>query len=388
MRAVAVFAPMYPPAFRGGGPVRSVHALVKSPHNDAVTWVLTRDTDKEQQGPLPVPRNSWIEHEGVPVRYVSVGSVAKYLVSLLSLHRKRPDALYFNSFFNLHFSIIPQLLWRIGLFRGAKRLVAVRGEFGEEALRIKSRKKHFFLGVYRSFLLHREVVWHASSVQEADDIYRLFGKNASILVRSNETLLPPRAYDPVVTDRSRAKVAFLGRIVPIKGLDLVLRALSHTQEGLDIDIYGPEQDAGYARHCRDLVRHLPPEVLVSFRGPIAHEQVRETLSNYDALLMPTAGENFGQVIAEALSVSLPVVAMDVTPWTDTLHAGGGVIVRKGSEAAWQSAVEALCMASPQERLEMRLSAGRAFEAWQQDRRPGHVFGDFRHHLSARSKHLD
>ena len=80
------------------------------------------------------------------------------------------------------------------------------------------------------------------------------------------------------------------------------------------------------------------------------------------MLMPTAGENFGHVIAEALSVSCPVMCTPATPWTECLTAGGGLVVDTLEPHDWRVAIERLAAASPAERLAFRLRAGEAFKA--------------------------
>ena len=54
-----------------------------------------------------------------------------------------------------------------------------------------------------------------------------------------------------------------------------------------------------------------------------HEEVRKTLADYDLMLFPTLGENFGHVIFEALAAGVPVLVSDQTPWQDLDARGSG-----------------------------------------------------------------
>lgn len=225
--------------------------------------------------------------------------------------------------------------------------------------------------------LHRAVQWHASSPSEAQDIRRVMGESASVIVRPNETKLPSRSLRPPTSTSAVPRAAFLGRIVPIKGLDLLLRALGGVSGNLSLDIIGPEEDAAYSAVCHRLTDMLPSNITVRFRGPIPHEDAVRALREYDVLLMPTAGENFGQVFAEALSVSVPVMAMDVTPWTATLSNGGGVVVAEPTETAWAKAITNYCSLDDNQRTDLRQSAGAAYDAWYAGRQQGHVFEDLR-----------
>ena len=53
----------------------------------------------------------------------------------------------------------------------------------------------------------------------------------------------------------------------------------------------------------------------------------------DIFLFPTRGENFGHVVAEALSVGCPVLTTPTTIWTDLLTSGGGSVFDGDVEAA-------------------------------------------------------
>ena len=44
------------------------------------------------------------------------------------------------------------------------------------------------------------------------------------------------------------------------------------------------------------------------------EKEKKYFGNNDFLILPTKGENFGHVIAESLSASLPVIISQNTPW--------------------------------------------------------------------------
>jgi glycosyltransferase involved in cell wall biosynthesis len=98
-------------------------------------------------------------------------------------------------------------------------------------------------------------------------------------------------------------------------------------------VVGAFDDHEYERACRALANSEAVRGHVEFVGPATREQVLEELLIADAFVFPTAGENFGHVIAEALSMACPVVASDYTPWSPILSAGGGdVRHRPGRQA--------------------------------------------------------
>lgn len=369
---VAVFAPYYPPAYLGGGPARSLQAIVSTAPRTYTTYVLSRDRDLGSTEPLGVERNVWTLADDARVRYTTATSLRMVTRSLRSLRAQRPEVLYLNSFFDVMFSIVPQLLGRLGWWGSAQCAVAVRGEFGPAALAIHRGPKRIYLTFYRVLRFHRKVVWHATSDAEAADIRRVMGRQAKVVVYSDGG--KPPVVDPTslhARHDAPLRLAFLGRIVPIKGILDALSSLTSATSVVDFDIYGPEEDADYASACRSAAASLPPNVRVRFCGQVKPELVADVLAAYDGFLMPTHSENFGHVIGEALAAGLPVLVRDVTPWTPYIRSGGGTVVPHAT--GWGSAVDNLARKSPEQRLQARRAAVSAYRAWEADLPTRHLF---------------
>jgi len=373
-----VFAPMFPPAFLGGGPIRTLDALVREAPDDLRVLVLTSDRDLGGGAQLQVVSNKWVARDRAFVYYMSTNRLRAVVQGFLALRREKPDVLYFNSFFNLLFSIIPQLVSRIVFEAPPTRLLAPRGEFSVGALAIRSRKKRLFIQFYKMLRLDRGVVWHASAEMEALDIRGIWGANAVVLVRENETSLPLRAAAPCEGGSSRLRAIFLGRIVPKKGLLVALKALKSTTAEIQLDIYGSEEDSHYSEECRRAASDAAPSAAVRFLGAVLPEDVRSQFGSYDVMLMPTAGENFGHVIAEALSASCPVMCTDTTPWTDLLAAGAGIIVSSSNPDEWSEAIDCYAVVNAEERLARRLAAGEQYEQWRTEPKGPHILELVKH----------
>ncbi|MBN6190639.1 glycosyltransferase family 4 protein [Aneurinibacillus sp. BA2021] len=370
-RRVAVLAPYYPPAFRGGGPVRSIAALVDGAPDSFAPLVLTADRDLGETVPLPVPADRWTRRDGAEVYYAALGSVGGFVRGLRAVRRRRPELIHLNSVMNPRLSIAPLVLWRLGFWGRSRVLLAPRGEFGDGALSRRGLKKRAYLGLFRLLGLPRRVVWHSTAPHETADIRRLWGDRVVIVERENDTLLPATATAPRPVE-GPLRAVFLGRIVEHKGLHLALEALASVTAPVHLGVYGSREDAAYFRRCEELVRGLPDHVTVTFHGPVSPDDVVPTLASHELLVMPTAGENFGHVIAEALSASCAVAVTPHTPWTDVLSGGGGVVVER-AVAPWTQALQAQAAATPQERLASRRAAGETYERWRARPRPPHVW---------------
>lgn len=372
--SIGVFAPGFPPAKQGGGPIRTLDALVAAAPPSYSVYVFSSDRDFGFRDLLPVPSETWVARGAAEVFYASASTWSGLIRGLGFLRQRHPEVLYFNSFFSFRYTIVPQLLWRVGYWGRSVRLVAPRGEFGANALGRHSTRKKLFQAVYRLLGLHRGLYWHASTELEAADVRRVWGENAQVLVRENETLLPERARDvpPLVDPAAAVRAAFLGRLVELKGLHFALEALGEVRSDVDFDVYGLAEDPEYLERCRRLAEALPQNIRVRFAGPLDPTDTRDSLSGYDLLLSPTAGENFGHVIAESLSVACPVMCSPFTPWNDVLAAGGGWVIDLSAEA-WSAAIEEFAHRDARARRQARLKAGRAYEEWRAKPQEPHVF---------------
>lgn len=369
---VAVLAPSFPPAFRGGGPARTLDALTRALPKAVEGYVFAPDRDAGSVERLAVDSNRWSAWDRVPTYFASVDRPGDLARMYRELRRLRANVVYVNSLFNLKFSILPRILVALRYWRPAALLIAPRGELDAGALRIRSVKKRVFLVAYRALGLNRHVVWHASSDNEADAIRRVWGDRASVLVRENETLLPDSAETPSAHE-GPLRAVFLSRLSPKKGLLTALEALSQVDHPVDLDIYGPEEDATYVSACRRAATIVPPFVHIRFHGPLEPRDVRTMLAAHDVMVFPTAGENFGHVIAEALSASCAVMTSDTTPWSSVLRGGGGVVVEPNTPESWAEQIAVFASMTPDERLSLRLGAGRAYQRWRTQPTPPHVF---------------
>ena len=82
------------------------------------------------------------------------------------------------------------------------------------------------------------------------------------------------------------------------------------------------------------------------------------------MVLLTAGENYGHVIAEALQAGCPVITTPTTPWTQVLRGGGGEIVEDRDNPAEVAAVlDRWATKTPDELAASRHRARQAFETF-------------------------
>lgn len=370
---VLVVADHYPPAVLAGGPIRTLSALVDAAPREFEIAILTSDRDLGSSDRLKVRRNCWTEFEGSTCYYASMDRPLRAVSAWRAAREWSPDIVYLNSFFSPSFSIVPQLLVRVNWWSDASLLIAPRGELNPGALSQKSAKKAMYLGLYGRMALAKHAVWHASSEDEARAVAKaLQPAQTSIVIREDDTALPSEPLSPSFGLQAPLRTIFLGRISPIKGVDIIIEALSQVDQSVNLDIFGPLEDADYVAKCMSLCRNLPENVTVVFRGPIPHKDVCDTLLRYEVSLLPTNGENFGHSIAESLSASCPVMCTPFTPWTHRLRIGGGVVVSDRSVQNWAVAISEYAMFSAAERMGRRALAGQVYREWMAESKGPHV----------------
>jgi glycosyltransferase involved in cell wall biosynthesis len=351
----------FEPGFRGGGPVRSVAHIIDTASDRIDVVLVTRDRDLGATGPYPGLTGRWSPRRRARVFYLNVHAPRQWLRLWRDLRDVPFDLLYVNSSLSPLFTVLPIVAVRLRLLRCGGLLIAPRGELSAGALSLKATKKRVFLRCWGRLLAGMTVRWHASTAREAGEIRAVYPW-ADIDVGRNQVMLPPDPMPPTAGGRT-ARLAFIGRVSPIKNVHLTIEALRHVSARVEFDIYGPVEDRAYWSRCRSMIELLPGWVRVRYRGELAPDQVRPTFAGYDAFVFPTRGESFGHVIAESLSASCPVVCSTETPWSEVLTSGGGTVVRGDRPEDLGAELQRIAAMTAAQRLRARELAGDAYRTW-------------------------
>jgi glycosyltransferase involved in cell wall biosynthesis len=334
-----VFVEYYLPGFKAGGPMRTVSALVKQLGHDIDFHIITRDRDEGSNTPYPdVKPGEWKPVGNAVVRYLTPEEMTtRHLAA--AIRDVKPHAVYLNSFF-APMSLRVLLARKFGALKGIPVMLAPRGELSQGALKLKSIKKRSFLRLALGTGLYRDVLFHASTEFESADIVRAVQSARSPRVARNPIAADLEARSDYSKTPGAARFVFLSRIARKKNLLLALERLRGANGAVVFDIYGPVIDAAYWQECQTALETMPANVTVTYRGAIAHERVSSTLAGYHFFLMPTANENFGHAIVEALLAGCPLVMSDQTPWRGLAQRGIGWDLPLDATAEWQRAIQA------------------------------------------------
>jgi glycosyltransferase involved in cell wall biosynthesis len=131
-------------------------------------------------------------------------------------------------------------------------------------------------------------------------------------------------------------LAFAGRLVPQKSLDIALEAVAAVP-GVTLAIAGDGPDrASLEARARDLAL----DSRVRFLGSVPRDTVLRLFRAADASLLSSSWENFPHTVVEALAVGTPVVATSVGGVPEVVRDGeNGLLVAPGDPTALATAIE-------------------------------------------------
>ena len=130
------------------------------------------------------------------------------------------------------------------------------------------------------------------------------------------------------------RLAFMGRLVDWKAVDITLQALQMAQEdlpGLHLDILGDGPERGA---LESLAKSLGLAEHVTFHGFQPQEVCASVLAKADALILNSLFECGGAVVLEAMSMGLPVIASDWGGPADYVNEDCGILVHPSPRSSF------------------------------------------------------
>lgn len=154
---------------------------------------------------------------------------------------------------------------------------------------------------------------------------------------------------PAIRERNgqmAVRLAFLGRIEPIKGLHHIVnavRALSDAQITLDIYAVHSSQPSQYRK---DIEQAVTLDARIRLLDPISNDQIVSALSEYDALVVPSQWLETGPlVVLEAFAAGIPVIGSRLGGIAELVTDGvNGLLVDPFDEMAWRDCLQRIAHA--------------------------------------------
>ena len=328
MRVLHV-TPYFAPAFRYGGPPRSILGLCQALGTAGVD-VEVFTTTANGDAPL-APAPDGIAYEGVPVRYFPLAWPQRYwrargLRAALTRAAATADLIHVHGLWNM-------TSWAgVAVARAAGKpcVISPRGMLQPEAMqRHREMKSLAYWGIERANLRSAAVL-HATSALEGRE---LTPYGPPVVLIPNGVMSSSATPDAIARMRARADVGadddvvtFLGRLHPIKRLDLLAEAFAivhHARPNARLVIAGPDE-GGYRQQVDAMF--APVAGATRWIGAVDSGASAALLASSRVLVQCSDSESFGMSVAEALAAGVPVVVTRRSGWAEVDVIGCGFTV--------------------------------------------------------------
>lgn len=324
---ILVFIDWYVPAYKAGGPIRSVYNLVETLTDFYQFYIITSNGDIDNVKLQGIKTNEWTKQGSANILYLpsEEQSVKRYKKEVENI---KPSKIYLNSMFSIKFTLFPIFAFK----KTYNIVVAPRGMLGKESLAIKKNKKKIFLNISKKLKLYNNVVWHVSSIIEEKEVRKVFGKQAKVKISKNLTIVN-KEFVSIYKNKNSINMITVGRVVSIKNIDYLLDELNSIETKIKIylSIVGPIEDNNYYKKCLDIIKKHPSNIKVKFYGALPPIKLPKLYQNNHIYISPSLNENYGHSIAEAITYGRPVLISNNTPWQNLkkLNIGENLELEKG-----------------------------------------------------------
>jgi glycosyltransferase involved in cell wall biosynthesis len=163
---------------------------------------------------------------------------------------------------------------------------------------------------------------------------------------------------PLAPERPwRGRLLYAGRLSPLKGVDVAVRALARLAAGTTLDVVGTG-DPSYEAELRHLAAALGVGERVRLRGPRRAAEMARVMAEADAVLFPVRwAEPWGRVPLEAMATGRPVIATGRGGSAEYLRDGENALLAAPDDAGALAAAVGRLAADPALRAALR-RAGR------------------------------
>ena len=251
-------------------------------------------------------------------------------------------------------------------FYGAeKAVIAAKKKYGFKLIltyhmdaQIKGVKK--IMRNLLDFFYGRKLFEVADKILYVDEErFRSF-KFFSEIIKLKSTYLPNAVdtdiFKPGMTDPAEVRleryaqnkvVLFVGNLLPVKNLDILIRAMPGVVREAVLLIVG----GGYAeKKYRSLVDKMQLKDRVIFYGPVKNKEELAKIYNLSSVVaIPSFYESFSLSAVESLSCGIPVIGNNI-PGVKGRISGGidGILLKENTKEQWQDAINSVLQYTPEQ----------------------------------------
>lgn len=315
-------------SLKGGGPSRSVPMLVKglAEFGVDITLMTVRSDDMNIHA---------LEGTNAKLKVLEAGYTQQELDEYLTAERF--DIIQAQSMWDLRYHKLKKLADKYHI----PYIITPRGMLEPWSLSQKKWKKKLALSLYQMKDLNYSACIYTTAEMEAQHIRKL-GVKVPISVIPNG--IDINGY-PCRTslDKVKKQILFLSRIHVKKGIELLIdvwKKIKNDYPDWSIKIVGNGED-DYIKQLKMKVEEANLSACIEILPPVYSEEKVDLYQTSALFVLPSYSENFGMVVAEALSCGVPVITSEYTPWNILNETKSGWCIPLSIETLEETLREAL-----------------------------------------------
>lgn len=335
-KKILVFNGYYLPAQKYGGPTTSLVSIVENCSEDFQFYIVAANHDLNEKKKFEEIKKGWNNVGKAKVLYIDLKKINYNSSNINKLLKK----------------LSPDMVWLVGILVPADKwfvarqcrklnipyLISPRGEVCENTFHLKYEKKKVVSEIANLLNVYKGAYFHATSNEEREGLVKYYKAPPERIFLVPNIAASLEAHTRSIEKKKNSlRIVFISRIQEKKNLLLAIKAVNSLKGNIVFDIFGPMESEEYWKLCQAEISKSPENIHIQYNGPLKTKDVSSTFKGYHCFLFPTISENYGHVIVEALSVSVPIIlSKGTTPWDDIDGKAGKVCklkdVREFSDA--------------------------------------------------------
>jgi glycosyltransferase involved in cell wall biosynthesis len=311
-------SPYFAPAFRYGGPPRSILGLCQGLQESGVEVEVLTTAANGPTDLVPAPGADG-RYDGVPVQYVPTAFPRRFFGARMSAPLvealSRADICHIHGIWN-----VPE--WsaaRLARRHRVPYVISPRGMLLPAALQRGRWRKQIAYEMVEHGNLRRAALLHATSDEEAEALRSRVANVPVVVVPNGVDVDAARRASPDFRPRlgipaDAFVIVFLGRMHRIKRLDLLAAAFADLRgrhSHAHLVLAGPDEQHLLSGIRRSLAPHAG---FVHTLEALTDDEKWALLRSSDASVQCSDSESFGLAVVEALAAGTAVVVTRTCPW--------------------------------------------------------------------------
>jgi glycosyltransferase involved in cell wall biosynthesis len=205
------------------------------------------------------------------------------------------------------------------------------------------------------YMIERQIIAGAAAMHYTSEQERLEATKLGVAQRSviipNPVDITPETYKRRAGQfcsrypwlANRVMIVFLGRLNPVKALDLLLPAFARVRAARPkaVLVLAGDGEPSFVAGLRAEAGRLGIAQNILWAGFLAGDAKLAALADADLFVLPSYSENFGNAVVEAMACCLPVIISDQVGIHNEISASGAGIVVPCQVAALAEAISQL-----------------------------------------------